>query len=587
MDDLLKKQNKTSRWLRLTGLCFVLPAILFQLFFNWLPVLCAFGVSFQEFNYVKPAKWVGFENFRRVIEHPESTPLPNWRPGDQAGITVAVVLICMAVGVFVGMAWSWVASKQRMTRGEFLKGLILRILCLAVMPMLGLTMQSDVPDEASYWLHFSLQWAMTLGAILFALCAVTSVYGRVVRKRSMATLMIGLAVVGFFIVLLRPLLLLAPRAADNLLLRPLVAIGQFSNVVMEHRPLWLTAFALCTAIWTIDADRERGKIARPPYALLPRLVAMLGAALACLAPVAAAEGVPGFAGVQLPWILGGLMLMAASAPLACVGSRIEWQSVVGGTMNASCALIGPVLLAIGLCTGLGVAWRNTFLFAAMSLGLTFVVPIIVSVLLMEMSRRVVRWMMLLWFLPAAGMAGIMIWLYFYQRDGGLLNTLLMQVKPGLEFFGFVGAGWEGFGWLNDKQMAMFCLVLPGLVMFGPGLVYIASLHALPEELYEAAEMEGAGFWQKIFHVTLPRLRPIISMMLVLSTIGALQVFGEPFIMTRGGPGNATVTVALQVYRLAIEQFRLGEGTALSVILFFVVLVLIVFQRTYFKEDPDK
>ena len=156
----------------------------------------------------------------------------------------------------------------------------------------------------------------------------------------------------------------------------------------------------------------------------------------------------------------------------------------------------------------------------------------------------------------------------------------------LEFFGMVASDWNGFRWLGDKQMAMFCLVLPGLVMFGPGLVYIASLHSLPEELYEAAEMEGAGFWQKIFYVTLPRLRPIISMMLVLSTIGALQVFGQPFIMTRGGPGNATVTVALQVYRLAIEQFKLGEGTALAVILFFVVLVMIIFQRTYFKEDPD-
>ncbi len=504
MDDLLKKQNKSSRWLVLAGVVFVMPAILFQFFFHWLPVMCAFVVSGQEFRF-DGANWVGFENFRKVLEHPESTPLPNWRPPSEMHITVGVCIACLVIGVLVFFAWTYLSGKQRMTRKEAVKGLILRLICLGLMPMLGLLMRSEVPAEADHWLRFCLLWAMTLGSIIFAASTIRSVYSRNVRKYCMWALVAVLAFFGFFVAFFRPIPLIGPSIAD----------------LLQYRPWCLSIGSIIVAVVAIVVDR-----------------------------------------------------------------RVDWEQVAGGSINASCLLIGPVIFAVGLCTGLGVAWRNTFLFATMSLGLTFLVPIIVSILLMEMGRRTVKLMMLLWFLPAAGMAGIMIWIYFYQPSGGLLNTLLLQLKPMLEFFGMVASDWNGFRWLGDKQMAMFCLVLPGLVMFGPGLVYIASLHSLPEELYEAAEMEGAGFWQKIFYVTLPRLRPIISMMLVLSTIGALQVFGPPFIMTRGGPGNATVTVALQVYRLAIEQFKLGEGTALSVILFFVVLVMIIFQRTYFKEDPD-
>jgi multiple sugar transport system permease protein len=222
-----------------------------------------------------------------------------------------------------------------------------------------------------------------------------------------------------------------------------------------------------------------------------------------------------------------------------------------------------------------VVFQNTFYYAALALGMTFVLPILVSILLMEMPPRVIRIMMILWFLPVASTAGIVIWKYLYNPKLGLLNGALTALHlPRQE-------------WLDNPSLAMISLVLPGLILFGPGLVYIASLQGIPEELYEAAELEGAGFWTKIWRITLPRLRPVIAMMLIFSVIGTLQVFDQPFIMTGGGPGYATRTVVMHVYNLSFLAYNLGKATALAIVLFFLIMTLIVIQRRYFRETLDE
>jgi len=142
-------------------------------------------------------------------------------------------------------------------------------------------------------------------------------------------------------------------------------------------------------------------------------------------------------------------------------------------------------------------------------------------------------------------------------------------------------------WLNDPNLAMICLILPGLIMYGPGLIYIATIQGIPDELYEAADLEGAGMRRKIWSITLPRLRPIISMMLILGVIGSLQVFSQPYVMTGGGPGYATITVVMSIYQLAFQSMKYGKGAALSVTLFFVTMILVVIQRKYIKEDIDR
>jgi len=222
-----------------------------------------------------------------------------------------------------------------------------------------------------------------------------------------------------------------------------------------------------------------------------------------------------------------------------------------------------------------VAFTNTAYYAALSLGLTFLVPIIISILLMEMPPRIIRVMMVLWFLPVASTAGIVIWKYLYNPKLGLLNGLLDMMHLPRQ------------AWLDDPGLAMLSLVLPGVILFSPGLVYIASLQGIPEELYEAAELEGAGFLQKIRQITLPRLRPVIAMMLIFSVIAAFQVFEQPFIMTGGGPGYATLTVGIRIYDLAFKAYNLGKATALAILLFFLIMALVVIQRRCFRESLDE
>ena len=221
-----------------------------------------------------------------------------------------------------------------------------------------------------------------------------------------------------------------------------------------------------------------------------------------------------------------------------------------------------------------IAFRNTFYYTALSLGLVFVVPIIISVLLMEMRKSTIRIMMIFWFIPVAQMAGIMIWKWFYNVEYGLLNGILTAL------------GLPALRWLISPRLAMLSLVLPGLIMFGPGLLYIASIQGIPDELYEAAHLEGAGLWQQIWHITLPRLRPIISVLLLLAIINDMQIFTQPFTMTGGGPGLATTTVVLYFYNVAFVNFEFGKASAIASILFIVISTIIIVQRRYFKDTLD-
>jgi multiple sugar transport system permease protein len=184
-------------------------------------------------------------------------------------------------------------------------------------------------------------------------------------------------------------------------------------------------------------------------------------------------------------------------------------------------------------------------------------------------------MMVLWFIPVASTAGIAIWKYLYHPRVGLLNGILTALHlPALK-------------WLDDPNLAMISLILPGFILFGPGLIYIAALQSVPEELYEAADLEGVGFITKMRMVTLPRIRPIVAMMLVFSIIGALQTFELPYILTGGGPGYATTTVVMHVFNMAFASYNLGKATALAIVLFFVIMAIVVLQRAIFPENIDE
>jgi multiple sugar transport system permease protein len=220
------------------------------------------------------------------------------------------------------------------------------------------------------------------------------------------------------------------------------------------------------------------------------------------------------------------------------------------------------------------AFKVTAIYAGLSIALTFVVPIIVAIMLMEMPRRALRWMMLLWFIPLSTIASLIVFRYLYSTQYGLFQwvaTEILHLPP------------QPF--LNSSSQVNFWIVFPGLLFFGPGLIYMATLQSIPQSYFEAAEIEGAGFWRKIWTISIPRMRPVISMLLIFALIDSSQAFQQQLILTDGGPGGSSRTVVLYLYRY-LQQVRYADATALGVYLFIVVMALVIIYRIFLNDDPD-
>jgi multiple sugar transport system permease protein len=218
----------------------------------------------------------------------------------------------------------------------------------------------------------------------------------------------------------------------------------------------------------------------------------------------------------------------------------------------------------------GIAWRNTLAFTGYALLFGYVVPLGLALVINEM-RHGKGLFRLAFYLPVMlpPIVVAFLWLWLYNADSGLINALLHVVHL------------PGGIWLENQASALPALVV--VATWGAAgsamLIYLAALQGVPASLYEAAEIDGSNLWQRIWHVTLPTIRPIMLLMLVLQIIATMQVFTEPFTMTGGGPANATMTVLMLIYNYTFQNAEFGEASALGVILF---LVLAVFALVYMR-----
>lgn len=213
---------------------------------------------------------------------------------------------------------------------------------------------------------------------------------------------------------------------------------------------------------------------------------------------------------------------------------------------------------------LGQAVLNTILFMVLSIVLGFPVPLVLAVLISELRHR--QLYLALAFLPVVipPVVGILLWKVFYDPSShGLFNQVLSVVGVG------------PLPWLNDAGTALPALVVESVWAAAGStmVIYVAALAGVRTELYEAAELDGAGLVRRIVSVTLPQLRGVILVVLLLQLIGVAQVFAEPFLFTGGGPNNATVTVMLLIYRYAFISGDFGAASALSVMLAAVLALL--------------
>jgi multiple sugar transport system permease protein len=220
------------------------------------------------------------------------------------------------------------------------------------------------------------------------------------------------------------------------------------------------------------------------------------------------------------------------------------------------------------------AWINTALFTLLALLCGYAIPFVIAIVLNELrhARAYLRFIVYLpVMLPPA--VGVLLFQWFYDPDYGLFNQILGVFSlPGLQ-------------WLNSTSTALISLVIVSTWSnLGSGtLIYLAALQTIPSELYEAAELDGAGLFKRIRHVTIPQTKLILLVMLLLQVIATMQVFIEPYLLTGGGPENATLTVAYLMYQYAFNFGDFGAGGALGLML---MVVLMVFSAFYLRLSRD-
>jgi len=214
------------------------------------------------------------------------------------------------------------------------------------------------------------------------------------------------------------------------------------------------------------------------------------------------------------------------------------------------------------------ALGNTAYFTFASVPLTILVSLALALLLNQGLRRVAVFRSLL-LLPYATItvAVAFVWIWLYIPDGGLINAVL----------GLLGI--NGPDWLVSETWAMPALIAMSVwKSFGFGMVvFLAGLQAIPQQLYEAATVDGSNAWQRFRNITLPMLSPAAFFVVVTSIIGSFQVFDQALIMTNGGPGSETTTLVMYIYRTGFENYDEGYAAAQSLVLFAFIAVITVVQ----------
>lgn len=171
-----------------------------------------------------------------------------------------------------------------------------------------------------------------------------------------------------------------------------------------------------------------------------------------------------------------------------------------------------------------------------------------------------------------------IWKWVYQGDYGLLNYYLLK-------FHLIE---QKIVWLADPNLALPALIIMG-IWGGTGgtmVIYLAGLQSIPQEMYDAAMVDGANAWQRLLYITIPLLKPTTFFLTVTGVIGTFQIFTEVYIMTNGGPLNRTTTIGFYLYDKAFRQLDMGYATAMAFALFAMIFVFTVLQWKYTRGDVE-
>ena len=222
------------------------------------------------------------------------------------------------------------------------------------------------------------------------------------------------------------------------------------------------------------------------------------------------------------------------------------------------------------------ALKNTFYFAIVGGPLTIAVSLGAALLLNSKLVRFKSFFRTIYFTPFVTtlVAVAIVWRYLYHTRYGLFN------------YGLAHLGIAPIDWLGNPHWAMPAIILMSVWKnFGYNmLIFIAGLQSVPEELYDAAEIDGAGAFRRFFSITLPMLAPTLVFISVITMIGYFQLFSEPYVMTQGGPLRSTTSVVLMMYEEGFRWWRMGYAAAIAFVLFIVILIATLVQFRLQKEE---
>jgi multiple sugar transport system permease protein len=264
----------------------------------------------------------------------------------------------------------------------------------------------------------------------------------------------------------------------------------------------------------------------------------------------------------LPWLIGFIFFTGGPIVASLVISFTKWE-----------LLSPPEWVGLGNYRELladanfVIAVKNTVYFGAGS-AICGVIFNFVLALMLNLKVRGQAIFRTIIYLPSvlSGIATALLWVNVLHPDYGLVNHVL----------GLIGI--QGPGWLLDKNWAIPGLIMMSVWTTGNAMViFLAGLQGVPTQLYEVAELDGAGWWGRFWHVTVPMMSPIIFFNMIVAFIGSLQAYSLILFMTNGGPDNATLVLGLYVYRYAFQYFQMGYASTIAWALFFMIIVFTAIQ----------
>lgn len=268
-------------------------------------------------------------------------------------------------------------------------------------------------------------------------------------------------------------------------------------------------------------------------------------------------------GFIAPWIIGFIAFTGGPIIASFGLSFFKWKIITPPNYIGFDNYIRMFTEDEWFRVSIGVTVKYLFLYVPLSQ----LLALLLAVLLNQKVKLLGFWRTI-FYVPAvvSGVAGSVLWMWMYHNELGIVNNLLL------------GVGFEGRNWLYNTDTALGALVVKSLWNVGvPMVIYLAALQSMPQTLYEAAEIDGAGEWAKFRSITLPMLSPAIFFNLVIGVIFGIQTFAEPYVMTKGGPENATLFLGLYLYQSAFSFLNMGYASAMAWSMFVIIFALTLVQ----------